>query len=316
MAKIDRLDWLQSFVTVADVSSFSRAAQLLHLSQSRVSVHVASLEKALGHTLIDRSTIPCQLTQSGEKFYAYARDILGTLSEAITLLDSSKSLLTGSVVIGTIPSISATFFPEVLRMLRIDEPYIAVSLMERTSSQLLENLISGEVDVVVRSSLGSENTKGDHTLKLWWEPYIAVFRDDDPGKPDTRTISPAELEKFEIGMTGAPGVVVDPELRVALDAWRIDPSQTNLRTEQPQTLLNMCKAGLTTPVINLLAFLSCDHSGLEYFPIDGGLWREVAVSWNPAKRRTAEINKTISAITSAPIPRGTHRPRTLSADHP
>ncbi|KMY23914.1 DNA-binding transcriptional regulator, LysR family [Actinobaculum suis] len=308
MPKIHRLDWLQSFVTVADVSSFSRAAQLLHLSQSRVSVHVASLEKALGHKLIDRSTSPCKLTQSGEKFYSYANDILSLLSEAVTLLDSAKTLLTGSVVIGTIPSISAAFFPEVLRTLRADEPHMVVSLMERTSSQLLENLISGEVDVVVRSSLGSESAKNDHTLKLWQEPYVAVFRHDAVNKPRGSTISPAELEKFEIGMTGAPGVAVDPELRVALNAWRIDPPQTNLRTEQPQTLLNMCKAGLTTPVINLLAFLTCDHSGLEYFPIDSGLWREVAVSWNPAKRRTAEIDKMISVIASTPIPKGTRRP--------
>lgn len=68
MPRVEQTDWLETFVAVIDHGSFSGAARALHRAQSRVSTHVASLEKALGGTLVDRSHRPIGPTELGTAF--------------------------------------------------------------------------------------------------------------------------------------------------------------------------------------------------------------------------------------------------------
>src|SRR5260370_11874110 len=60
--------WLRSFLAVADKGGFGAATLVLHLSQSRVSAHIAALEHALGVTLFDRQARPVCNTGAGEPF--------------------------------------------------------------------------------------------------------------------------------------------------------------------------------------------------------------------------------------------------------
>jgi LysR family transcriptional regulator, carnitine catabolism transcriptional activator len=58
--------WLRSFLAVADKNGFGAATLVLHLSQSRVSAHIAALEHALGVSLFDRKARPICMTEAGE----------------------------------------------------------------------------------------------------------------------------------------------------------------------------------------------------------------------------------------------------------
>ena len=59
------LDWLRTFLAVLDSGGFSAAAEQVHRSQSRVSAHIAALERELGVTLIDRGKRPACVTHAG-----------------------------------------------------------------------------------------------------------------------------------------------------------------------------------------------------------------------------------------------------------
>lgn len=65
MPYVEQTDWLETFVSVIDHGSFSEAARALHRAQSRVSTHVAALERALGGILMDRSHRPVRPTELG-----------------------------------------------------------------------------------------------------------------------------------------------------------------------------------------------------------------------------------------------------------
>ncbi|TCM37594.1 LysR family transcriptional regulator [Kribbella sp. VKM Ac-2568] len=85
-----RLDWIVSFVAVARHGGFSAAAKATFRSQSRISEHVAELEKALGVQLFDRTAHPAALTPEVRALLPHAEEILNRLGEYIPAIYSVK----------------------------------------------------------------------------------------------------------------------------------------------------------------------------------------------------------------------------------
>lgn len=80
------LKWLEDFVSLAETRSFSRSAELRHVSQPAFSRRIQALEAWLATELIDRSVYPTRLTQAGQVFYEQALAMLSQAHEARTLL--------------------------------------------------------------------------------------------------------------------------------------------------------------------------------------------------------------------------------------
>ena len=74
--------WLEDFISLADTRSFSRSAQLRHVTQPAFSRRIQSLEAWTGFALVDRSSYPTRLTSAGATFYAEAVDILQNLQSS------------------------------------------------------------------------------------------------------------------------------------------------------------------------------------------------------------------------------------------
>ncbi|MDP9806312.1 DNA-binding transcriptional LysR family regulator [Trueperella bonasi] len=312
MAIIDRVDWLESFVAVADYLSFSAASESLHCSQSRVSTHVSALERAIGYKLVDRSSIPCRLTEKGIMFHARAVEILEIFAVSVAELHSESGKLSGTVVLGTIPSISAAFIPHVAKRLRAEEPSLELNIVERTSAELGNLLNAGILDLAIGSfakiSDHDEPSTAEHgnpIRTLWVEPYVVVFPEDSPHMLNTDVATPEQLVGLPLAVTGAPGAALDPEWEEILDMWDIQTEPARLRTEQPQTLINLGRAGLVVPVMNYLAYQSCDHQGLRALPIQSGpLCRQVRMHWSPKRYRSLEVQKVIETVLRTPPPAG------------
>ena len=71
--------WLEDFVSLAETRSFSRSAQLRHVTQPAFSRRIQALEAWAGIDLVDRSSYPTRLTPAGETFHAQALEMLGSL---------------------------------------------------------------------------------------------------------------------------------------------------------------------------------------------------------------------------------------------
>ena len=76
--------WLEDFVSLAETRSFSRSAQLRHVTQSAFSRRIQSLEAWAGFKLVDRSAYPTRLTLAGATFYVQAQEILLSLQSSRT----------------------------------------------------------------------------------------------------------------------------------------------------------------------------------------------------------------------------------------
>src|SRR5258708_8502783 len=94
---------LRSFLAVADKGGFGAATLVLHLSQSRVSAHIAALEHALGVTLFDRKARPICTTEAGELFRGHALTPPLELQSGIQAAPRTLHKLLAPVTIGSDP---------------------------------------------------------------------------------------------------------------------------------------------------------------------------------------------------------------------
>ena len=84
--------WLEDFISLAETRSFSRSAELRHVTQPAFSRRIQSLEAWLGADLIDRTSYPTRLTPAGEVFYEQAMEMLGQVNNARALLRGNRPM--------------------------------------------------------------------------------------------------------------------------------------------------------------------------------------------------------------------------------
>ncbi len=140
---------LAVFAKVAELGSFSRAAEALSLTQPTVSEHVRALEDELGVQLLDRLGRGAAPTRAGQLLLGYAQRILALSREARQALDQFQGRMSGELVVGgsTIPG--EYVLPGLIGRFKTKYPDISVSLLIGSSRQVTDWLEDGRVEVAV-----------------------------------------------------------------------------------------------------------------------------------------------------------------------
>ena len=110
--------WLEDFVSLAETRSFSRSAQLRHVTQPAFSRRIQALEAWAGIDLVDRSAYPTRLSPAGETFHAQALEILGNLQAARNLLRGHQAGAQDMIEFAVPHSLAFSFFPHWVMDLR------------------------------------------------------------------------------------------------------------------------------------------------------------------------------------------------------
>lgn len=139
------LDQLENFLKVAELGSFTRAADFRGLSQPAISRSIQRLEEEIGRPLFERQTRKVVLTEAGLLMESRVRQIL-------TILDDTKTEITddgqsGRIRLGAIPTIAPFFLPGLLHEFSSAFPRAHVVVQEDTTDHLTKRLTQGEIDV-------------------------------------------------------------------------------------------------------------------------------------------------------------------------
>ena len=110
--------WLEDFVSLAETRSFSRSAQLRHVTQPAFSRRIQALEAWAGIDLVDRSSYPTRLTPAGETFHAQALEMLEALQATRNLMRSHQASGQDMIEFAVPHTLAFTFFPHWLMDLR------------------------------------------------------------------------------------------------------------------------------------------------------------------------------------------------------
>lgn len=141
------LGQLEALVQVAAHRSFSKAAEVLFLTQPSVTARIQALEKELNEDLFERTGRAVRLTDAGMAFLPYAERVLKTVQEGRDALDALRHGEFGSLRIGSALTVSAYVLPKILKTFRARYPGVEVMIRTGRSEQVLEMLLNDEVQV-------------------------------------------------------------------------------------------------------------------------------------------------------------------------
>lgn len=181
---------LEVFVMLIDMGGFKQAAEALFITQPALSQQIARLEKDLGVRLIDRSSRPITMTEAGKEFYFRSRKVLDAMQGVAQLLDDSRGVQFGRVRIGIVPAMLFGTPARAVRSFMEKHPEAEVSLMNIGTSQLIEELEQGGVDVAIL--LTQPKLKDLSSVALFSEEYLVCLPSGHPLAEQTE-VSFAEL---------------------------------------------------------------------------------------------------------------------------
>ncbi|NBN62738.1 LysR family transcriptional regulator [Pannonibacter tanglangensis] len=144
---MDRLAALTAFVRAVDLGSFSAAAAHLGLSQPAVSQQIRALEEQLGTRLLTRTTRRLALTDAGERYLTYARDIVERLEEADRSVQSAEAQMSGTLSVSLPVGFAEAILAEFL--IRFKQAWPALILDVHLSDTYVD-VVRDRLDVAIR----------------------------------------------------------------------------------------------------------------------------------------------------------------------
>lgn len=169
---------LEYFVTVVDQASFTKAAEIMHVTQPALSHQIRSLERSAGGPLLERLPRTIRLTPTGRAMLPHARATLADAERARCAARQAAGLEVGELQIATLYSITLGVLPAALRRWRQTHPDVGIRLFEhRHTDELVAAMNAGEADLAVGPEPG--NWSGV-TRTLGTEELVVVVASDDP----------------------------------------------------------------------------------------------------------------------------------------
>ncbi|OGB03714.1 MAG: LysR family transcriptional regulator [Burkholderiales bacterium RIFCSPHIGHO2_12_FULL_69_20] len=205
--------WLEDFVSLAETRSFSRSAQLRHVTQPAFSRRIQALEAWAGVDLVDRSNYPTRLTSAGETLHAQALEILVALQSARNLMRSHRASGQDVIEFAIPHTLAFTFFPHWLMELerRGRFGHVKTRLIALNVHDAVLRLTEGGCDLLIAYHHASQPLQLSpdryELLSLGHETLAAYAKADAEGQP-----------QFRLGAGGAGGVPV-PLLAYASGAY-------------------------------------------------------------------------------------------------
>lgn len=242
-------------VTLAQTRNFSRAAEIVAVSQPALSAAVRSVENQLGVRLFDRTTHRVTLTDAGRAVLPHAQRLLTTADHAFADMREVARRETATVRVGVIPSMMAVVAAQVAA-LQSDAGDIGVHLGDGTSDRLVSQLHAGAYDIIVGVAVDDED--GLVSLPLFDDDLLAVARADSRLARAT-TLPWAALATEEI--VHFSGGSIGELARAGLRANNLSPSR-RFHAEQVTSLFGLVRAGLAVGVMPNLYVIGHDTTGL------------------------------------------------------
>ncbi|HHA1410034.1 TPA: LysR family transcriptional regulator [Enterobacter hormaechei subsp. xiangfangensis] len=169
---------LRVFVTVAQARSFSRAGEIIGLSQSAVSHSVKELETQTGVKLLDRTTREVVLTEAGQQLAMRLERLLDELHSTLRDVGRLGQQLSGTVRVAASQTISAHLIPQCIAESNHRYPDIDFVLHDRPQQWVLESIRQGDVDFGIVIDPGAVSDLECEVVLS--EPFLLLCRDDDP----------------------------------------------------------------------------------------------------------------------------------------
>jgi len=293
MAHTPTLKQLKYFVTVVEHNHFGRAAKACFVSQSTLSSGISDLENKLDVVLLERGTKSISLTTIGRDIYHRALSILTSTEDLVELATSSKDLFNSELRLGVIPTIAPFILPKILKNIRDTHPQFKVFIRESLSEQLVSELKSGKLDVLLlalpfaASSVKTKHLFYDEFLLAAQKNNQLVINKDSHQKVKIETILNQDLMLLEDGHC-----IRDH----ALDACRMKASDLQIpyQATSLNTIVQMVASDMGITILPKMAVDAQILRGTDVVVrqfLEKNIWRSIGLMWRNKSPRSKEFSE-------------------------
>ncbi|MFS0574308.1 LysR family transcriptional regulator [Sporosarcina sp. 179-K 3D1 HS] len=196
-----RIEQLEYIVSVAETHSFSKTAQLLHVSQPAISQSILKLEMELGVDIFERTPQGVSPTSEGKVLIQNAADVLLQLKLLKENAQKFRSSDQNELKIGLVTGLHLPFLPTILSQLRMEFPYQRITFKEIASIEIVESIIKKELDIgilaIYENTLKHQNIINFQNL---YEVSFFIFVNKDSPLASYDFITPQQLKNYTFVM--------------------------------------------------------------------------------------------------------------------
>jgi DNA-binding transcriptional LysR family regulator len=182
--------WLEDFVSLAETRSFSRSAQLRHVTQPAFSRRIQALEAWAGTDLVDRSSYPTRLTPAGQTLYSQSLEMLQSLQSTRAMLRGHTAAGQDFIEFAVPHTLAFTFFPAWVSSLREKFGPIKSRLIALNVHDAVLRLTEGSCDLLLSYHHDSQPFQLDpgryEMVSLGLEVLAPFCRANAAGEPQFR----------------------------------------------------------------------------------------------------------------------------------
>jgi len=192
------LHQLRYVLAVAETGNFTRAAERSFVAQPSLSQQIIKLEDELGHKLFHRLGRRAVLTEAGHSFLDRARRILAEVDDAAKELRDNPTL-GRKIVVGAIPTLAPYLLSQLIDRCRTQLPHLVIHTQEAFRPQLVDGVVSGDLDLALLSLPVSDHRLSIETL--FSEPLLLVVSKAHP-LAGQKTVTAADLAEENFVLLG------------------------------------------------------------------------------------------------------------------
>jgi DNA-binding transcriptional LysR family regulator len=180
MAHLLDIDQLRTLIAIADTGSFTRAADVVHKTQSAVSMQMKRLEERVGRDIFEKDGRASKLTEDGERLLDYARRIVQLNHDCV--LSFSDAALSGRVKLGVPDDYADRYLPEILARFTRSNSKVEVTVICEPTPMLIERIQANELDlaIITHSDHRAPAEVIRHERLLWVTSSRAQVHEETP----------------------------------------------------------------------------------------------------------------------------------------
>lgn len=184
---------LQVFHTVARVMSFTKAAEILHMTQPAVTFQIKQLEDAFNTRLFDRTHNKITLTEAGRVVYDYAEQILESYAKMANDVKDLTGDITGALVIGASTTIAEYLLPRLLGVFKKQFPDVTLRLQVGNTDAIVSMVENNLLDLgIVEAPVYNKNLE---VITCRLDELVVIVPPDHP-LAAFDTIKPEQLTQY------------------------------------------------------------------------------------------------------------------------
>ena len=261
--KVD-FDGLQAFVCVAELGSFVKAAQKLHLTQTALTRRIQKLESLLDTRLLDRTTRKVELTASGRDFLPQARHLVLDAQRTLERVRDKKRAGHGHFTLACVPSLTTHVLPQLIKAYAQTHAGNTLRLLDAASGAVRAAVLDGQAELGI--AINGEPHAELEEIALFEDPLHLICPVPHPLQ-DRATVSWKDLQGVDLIVVSsfmATRMFLDYQL-----AQRGMRLSGHYEVQHHATAINLVAAGVGCAILPASTFENGDRRHVVKIPLTG-----------------------------------------------